>query len=102
MRGSFMSMTDKLHSSNFGRRFAVVIAAIGAESAIMNWIRASGSAGSIGIYAAPVFRTAMIDTIASADRGNSSATDCPGAAPWLSKKCANRFAAESNWKYVKE
>ncbi len=60
---------------------AVVIATSGAASASMNPIRAAGSAGSIGRYAAPVLSTASIATIASADRSNSSATHCPGPTP---------------------
>ena len=47
----------------------------------MNPIRAAGSAGSIGRYAAPVLSTAKIATIASADRENSSATHCTRARP---------------------
>ena len=53
-------------------------AAIGAASASMNSIRAAGSPGSIGTYAAPVLRTATIATIASADRDISSATHSRG------------------------
>src|ERR1700742_4460404 len=59
----------------------VVTAATGAASPIMNSIRASGTAGSIGKYAAPDFSTAKIATTASADRGNSTATHRPGPAP---------------------
>ena len=80
----------------------VVIAAIGAASASMNSIRAAGCAGSIGRYAAPVLSTARIATIASADRDNSSATRCPGPAPCAANRCANRFAASSSSRYVKE
>ena len=94
--GSSTSMTASSYPSSRERRSAVVIAAIGAASSIMNSIRAAGTAGSIGRYAAPVFSTAKIATIASADRGNSSATHCPGPAPWPANRCANRFAASSN------
>ena len=41
-------MTSSSYPSSRERRPAVVIAAIGAASASMNPIRASGSAGSIG------------------------------------------------------
>ena len=56
-------------------------------------IRAAGTAGSIGTYAAPVFSTANIATIASAERGNSNATRCPGPTPSRANRCANRLAA---------
>ena len=79
--GSSISMTSRSHPSNRSASPAVVIAAIGAESSVMNLIRAAGCAGSIGRYAAPVFSTARIATIASAERANSSATHCPGPAP---------------------
>ena len=95
MRGSLISMTGRSHPSSRSANPAVVIAAIGAASSIMNPIRAAGSAGSIGRYAAPVLRTAMIATIASAERSNSSATHCPGPAPWPVNRCANRLAASS-------
>ena len=61
-------------------------AATGAASPSMNSIRASGCAGSIGRYAAPVLSTARIATIASAERGSSSATRSPGPAPWLGQQ----------------
>ena len=89
-------MTGSSHPSSRGRNPVVVIAAIGAASATMNPIRAAGSPGSIGKYAAPVFKTARIATIASADRENSNATHCPGPAPWLDSRCANRLAASSS------
>ena len=75
------------------RNSAVVIAATGAASASMNSTRAAGNAGSIGRYAAPVFSTAAIATIASAHRENSSATHEPGPTPRSASKCANRFDA---------
>ena len=92
MRGSSTSMTGRSHPSSRSASPAVVTAAIGAASSTMNPIRAAGSAGSIGRYAAPVFSTAKIATIASADRENSSATHCPGPAPCPASRCANRFA----------
>ena len=61
----------------------VVIAATGVASAIMNSMRAGGCTGSIGRYAAPVFSTARIATIASAERASSSATHSPWAGPTL-------------------
>ena len=72
-------MTSRPYPSSRSASPAVVIAAIGAASATMNPIRAAGTAGSIGRYAAPVFSTANIATIASADRDNSSATRCTRA-----------------------
>ena len=89
-------MTGRSHPSSRSASPVVVIAAIGAASATMNPIRAAGSAGSIGRYAAPVFNTAKIATIASADRENSSATHCPGPTPWPANRCANRLAASSS------
>ena len=59
-------------------------------------IRASGTAGSIGTYVAPVFSTAKIATIASAERGNNNATRCPGPTPCPTNRCANRFDASSS------
>ncbi|SHX30231.1 Uncharacterised protein [Mycobacteroides abscessus subsp. abscessus] len=59
-------------------------------------MRAAGSAGSIGRYAAPALSTARIEMIASAERWNSNATVCPGPAPWPINLCANRFAAASS------
>ena len=72
-------MTSRSHPSSRAANPAVVIAAIGAASPTMNSIRAAGTAGSIGRYAAPVFSTAKIATTASADRENSSATHCTRA-----------------------
>ena len=46
--------------------------------------------------AAPVFNTARIDTIASAERGNKSATVSPGPTPWSTSMCDNRFDASSS------
>ena len=79
--GSSTSTTARSHPSSRDRSPAVVIAAIGAASASMNSIRAAGTAGSIGRYAAPVLSTARIATIASAERANNSATHRPGPAP---------------------
>ncbi len=67
-------MTATSAPSSRARNSAVVITATGAASASMNPIRASGCAGSIGTYAAPVLSTARIATIASAERGNNNAT----------------------------
>ncbi|PQM44792.1 hypothetical protein C1Y40_05044 [Mycobacterium talmoniae] len=44
--------------------------------------------------------TASTATTASADRENSSATRSPGPAPCSTSRCANRFAASSNSRYV--
>ncbi|CAM3509700.1 hypothetical protein MYCO108962_23555 [Mycobacterium colombiense] len=74
-------MTVMSWPSSRSARSAVVIAATGLASASMKPMRASGDAGSMGRYAAPVLSTAMMDTIASADRGNNSATYSPGPAP---------------------
>ena len=82
-------MTARSHAASRDRSPVVVTAAIGAASVSMNSIRASGSAGSIGRYAAPVLSTARIAMTASAERGNSSATHPPGAAPYPVSKCAN-------------
>src|SRR6185437_3561495 len=76
------------------------MAAIGAASVSMSSTRAAGSAGSIGRYAAPDLSTATIDTIASADRENSSATNTPGPTPRPISTCANRLAASSSSQYV--
>ena len=46
--------------------------------------------------------TAKIATMASADRENSTATDCPGPAPCPANMCANRLAASSSSRYVIE
>ncbi len=48
MRGSSISMTGRSNPSSRAGKAAVVMAAIGAASAIMNAIRAGGCAGSIG------------------------------------------------------
>ncbi|OBK45119.1 hypothetical protein A5655_12435 [Mycobacterium sp. 1081908.1] len=87
------SMTSRSRPASRSARPAAVIAAVGAASSSMNSIRAAGTAGSIGTYAAPVLSTARIATIASADRGNNSATRCPGPIPWPASRCANRSAA---------
>ncbi|SKU76772.1 Uncharacterised protein [Mycobacteroides abscessus subsp. abscessus] len=55
----------------------------------MNSTRTSGSAGSIGRYAAPVFNTASIATTASGQRSVSSATDSPGPTPCATSLCAS-------------
>ena len=78
MQGSSMSMTVRSHPCSRPACAVVVTAATGAASATMNSMRAAGTAGSIGRYAAPVLSTARIATIASADRENSSATHAPG------------------------
>ena len=49
---------------------------------------------------APVFTTATIATIAAAERGNNSATRCPGPAPRVANTCAARLAASSSSRYV--
>ncbi|OBI98310.1 hypothetical protein A5660_04835 [Mycobacterium alsense] len=59
----------------------MVTTALGAASPNTNCIRASGTDGSIGTYAAPVLTTATIATIASTDRGNNNATRAPGPTP---------------------
>ena len=46
--------------------------------------------------------TARIATIASAERGTSNATHCPGPAPRPINKCANRFEASSSSRYETE
>ncbi len=94
--GSSTSMTVGRQPSSRDRRPVVVTTATGSASPSRNSIRAVGSAGSIGRYAAPVLRTARIETIASAERENSSATRSPGPAPSSISKCANRFAASSS------
>ena len=48
MRRSLISTTSRSHPSSRSASPAVVIAAIGAASSVMNSIRAAGSAGSIG------------------------------------------------------
>ena len=63
------------------RQSVVVIAATGAASPSMNCMRDAGSRRVDRQIAAPVFSTAKIDTIASAERDNSSATRSPGPAP---------------------
>ena len=88
-------MTASSCPSSRDRSAEVVSAAIGAASVSMNSIRASGWAGSIGRYAAPDLSTASIAMIASAERENSSATDCPGPAPRPANRWANRLAAAS-------
>ncbi|GAA4294975.1 hypothetical protein GCM10023161_45080 [Mycobacterium paraffinicum] len=94
--GSSASMTDMLYPSSRDRRPAVVIAATGAASAIMNSIRVSGSAGSIAKYVAPDLSTASIVATACADRSNNSATHEPGPTPSAVNRCANRLAASSS------
>ncbi|BCZ24641.1 hypothetical protein MTY59_44960 [Mycobacterium senriense] len=94
------SMTIRSKPSNLPARSAVVTAAIGAASVSMNSTRVAGSAGSIGRYAAPDLSTARIDTIASAERENSSATNSPGPAPRSIRTCANWLAASSSSRYV--
>ena len=84
-------MTATSWPSSRDRSPALVITALGAASASMNPIRAAGSPGSIGRYAAPALSTASIATIASAQRSNSSATDCPGPAPYAISRCASRL-----------
>ena len=96
MRGSSTSITNTSQPSSRSASPAVVTAAIGAASSTMNPIRAAGNAGSIGRYAAPVLSTANIATIASAHRGNNSATHAPGPAPYPVSRCANRFDATSS------
>src|SRR4051812_24281497 len=100
--GSSTSITGTPDPSNRPANPAILTAATGPTSASMNPIRASGSAGSIGRYAAPVFSTAQIATTPSAERGNSSATDRPGPAPRPANNHANRLAASSNSAYVND
>ena len=54
----------------------MVIATRGAASATMNPIRAAGSPGSIGRYAAPVLSTASIATTAPSSCAAPKATAC--------------------------
>ncbi|ORW53150.1 hypothetical protein AWC20_20200 [Mycobacterium parmense] len=100
--GSSTSTTAAAHPSSRSARAAVVTAATGAESSSTNRIRAAGTAGSIGTYVAPVFATASIATIASADRGSTSATRCPGPTPRPASRFARRFAAPSSSAYVSD
>src|ERR1700722_8093539 len=79
--GSPISMVGRSDPSSRDRTSAVVTTAIGAESLSTNSIRAAGTVGSTGTYAAPVLSTAKIATTASGVRGSSSATRAPGAAP---------------------
>ena len=81
-------MTRTSRPANRSTKSAVVSTAAGAESSRMNCILASGTAGSIGTYAAPVLTTASIATMACAHRGNSSATYCPEPTPWPISMCA--------------
>ncbi|SPX94205.1 Uncharacterised protein [Mycobacterium xenopi] len=81
IRGSLMSMTATSWPSSRSASPVVVITARGAASASMNPTRASGSAGSMGRYAAPLFNTPRIAMIASAQRGNNNATHDPAPAP---------------------
>ncbi|GFG97331.1 hypothetical protein MTIM_32100 [Mycobacterium timonense] len=81
MWGSATSITVSAWPSNRDASSAVVTTATGAASPSTNSMRASGTAGSIGRYAAPDLSTAKIAMIASADRPNISATDCPAPAP---------------------
>ena len=69
-----MSMTNSSCPSTRSANAAVVIAATGAASASTNSIRAAGTDGSIGTYAAPVLTTAKVATTASPVRGNNNAT----------------------------
>ncbi|SHU69732.1 Uncharacterised protein [Mycobacteroides abscessus subsp. abscessus] len=82
-------MTVRAYPARRSVKSAVVIAAVGAASPIMNSTRTSGSAGSIGRYAAPVFNTASIATTASGQRSVSSATDSPGLTPCAISLCAS-------------
>ncbi len=86
-------MTVRWHPSSRSAKPVVVTAAIGAASPSTNCIRAAGTAGSIGTYAAPDFATASIATMASADRGSNNATRSPGPTPLQANRCANRLAA---------
>ncbi|SHW22076.1 Uncharacterised protein [Mycobacteroides abscessus subsp. abscessus] len=89
-------MTVTPNPPNRSASSAVVTTAIGAASPSMNSMRAAGSAGSNGRYAAPDFCTARIATIASAERENSRATICPGPAPCSISRFASRFDASSS------
>ena len=98
--GPLISMTARSRPSSRDRRPAVVTTADGAASASMNSTRGSGSAGSIGRYAAPALSTDSIAMIASAERSNSNATHRPGPTPPPANRCANRLAASSSSRYV--
>src|ERR1700761_5019138 len=79
--GSSMSMTCSPDPPSRDRTSAVVTTAIGAESASTNSMRALGTLGSTGTYAAPVLSTAKIATTASGVRGSNTPTRAPGPAP---------------------
>src|SRR5271167_5212215 len=79
--GSLASITVRAHPPSRSAKPAVVTAATGAASPSTNPRRAAGTAGSTGTYAAPVFTTANIATIASTDRDNNNATRCPAPTP---------------------
>ena len=71
---SLTSMIGSVYPSRRERSAALVIAAIGRASLIMNSMRESGTAGAIGRYAAPLLSTDRIATIASPRRSESNAT----------------------------
>src|ERR1700743_2191243 len=96
--GSSISMTCSPDPSSRDRTSAVVTTAIGAESASTNSMRALGTLGSTGTYAAPVLSTAKIATTASGVRGSNTPTRAPGPA----RKGANRLADSSTSRYVTE
>jgi hypothetical protein len=68
----------------------------------MKSVRADGSAGSMGRYAAPTLSTDTIAVTASMERGSSSATVLPLPTPRLANRCANRFEASSSSRYVRD
>ncbi|BBB44228.1 Uncharacterised protein [Mycobacteroides abscessus subsp. abscessus] len=76
-----MSTTVSPCPANRSASSAVVTTTTGPASHNTNRNRASGTEGSIGTYAAPVFSTPMIATTASTDRDNNNATRCPGPTP---------------------
>ncbi|SKS92405.1 Uncharacterised protein [Mycobacteroides abscessus subsp. massiliense] len=78
---SSISMITNPLPPNRSASSAVVTTTTGPASHNTNRNRTSGTEGSIGTYAAPVFSTPMIATTASTDRENNNATRCPGPTP---------------------
>ncbi|SON63896.1 hypothetical protein MSIMFI_05427 [Mycobacterium simulans] len=79
--GSATSITSRSNPSSRQRSSAVLSTTVGAASVSMNAIRASGTAGSIGRYAAPVLSTAKIAVIAWAERSTNNPTTSPAPTP---------------------
>ena len=85
-RNRLISKTSRSCPSSRDRKAAVVISGDRRGVGEHELIRAAGTAGSIGTYAAPVFTTATIATTASVERGNNNATRCPGAGAVTAKQ----------------